>query len=106
MILQGQIMDAFEKFYGEGCVMQEGAEEPTVGKDANREREKAFVNGLTEFRGAEVKAVTVDEDAGVSMVEWFMDYTHADWGDNTYHQVAVQRWEDGKIVHERFYAAR
>ena len=59
-----------------------------------------FFSKVVEFRGADVKAVAVGD--GVSMVEWFFDYTHQDWGSRAYHQVSVQRWKDGKIVHERF----
>lgn len=101
LILAGEIMEAFEKYYAENVVMQEGDEDPIVGKDANREREKAFVGGLEELRAAELKAVAVGE--GVTMCEWHFDYTHSEWGEATYDQVAVQRWEDGQIVHERFY---
>ncbi len=101
MILKGQIMEAFEKHYHEDVVMQENEQTPTIGKAANREREKQFLVDLVEFRGAEVKAVAVGDN--VSMVEWFFDYTHKEWGKKTYHQVAVQRWKDGKIVQERFY---
>ncbi len=102
-ILQGEILDAFEDHYAENVVMQEGAEDPIRGKDANREREKAFVNGLEELRAAELKSVAVGD--GVTMTEWHFDYTHSEWGDQTYDQVAVQKWEDGQIVHERFYKA-
>lgn len=101
MILQGQIMEAFEKCYADNVIMQENEQPPTVGKDANREREKQFLADLVEFRGAEVKAVAIGDN--ITMVEWFFDYTHKEWGKKTYHQVAVQRWNDGKIVHERFY---
>ncbi|HEX3033672.1 MAG TPA: SnoaL-like domain-containing protein [Thermodesulfobacteriota bacterium] len=101
MILKGQILEAFEKYYADDVVMQENEQPPTVGKDANREREKEFLAKITEFRGAEVKAVAIGDD--VTTVEWFFDYTHKDWGKKSYHQVAVQRWKDGKIVHERFY---
>ena len=104
MILEGKILDAIERFYAQDCVMREGSDEPFVGKDTNREREKQFVEGLTEFRGAEVKSVAVGD--GVTMTEWHFDYTHKDWGDQTYDQVAVQKWNaDGKIEHERFYKA-
>ncbi len=101
MILEGKAMEAFEKYYAEDVVMQENDLPPTVGKDANREREKEFFSNLVEFRGAEVKGVAIGD--GITMVEWFFDYTHKDWGRRSYHQVAVQRWKDGKIVHERFY---
>jgi hypothetical protein len=103
LILEGKIMEAFETYYADDLIMQEGAEEPIVGKDANREREEAFVGGLEELRAAELKAVAVGAD--VTMCEWHFDYTHSEWGDATYDQVAVQRWENGKIVHERFYKA-
>ena len=39
MILEGKMMDAFEKYYADDVVMQEINMEPVVGKDANRERE-------------------------------------------------------------------
>lgn len=101
MVLKGQTLEAFEKYYADDVVMQENEQPPTAGKDANREREKQFLANLTEFRGAEVKAVTVGDN--ITMVEWFYDYTHKEWGKITHHQVAVQRWKDGKIIHERFY---
>jgi len=75
--------------------------EPTVGKDANREREIKWLEGITDFRGAEVKNVAVGDN--VSMVEWFMDYSHKEYGDVKMAQVAVQNWKDGKIVKEVFY---
>ncbi|RMF61904.1 MAG: nuclear transport factor 2 family protein [Bacteroidetes bacterium] len=105
MILQGKILEAFEQFYADDVVMQENDEEPRVGKAVNRAYEEAFVNGLTEFRGARLENVAVDEEKGVAFCEWFFDYTHKDFGSRTYHQVARQIWKDGKIVNERFYHA-
>ena len=101
MVLNGQAMEAFEKHYADDVVMQENDEEPCVGKDANRAREEQWLSSITELRGAEVKAVAVGDN--VSMVEWFMDYSHSEWGDVKLHQVAVQRWKDGKISEEKFY---
>ena len=105
MILQGQVLDAFEKFYADDIEMVEMDGSVRSGKDANRAFEEAFVNGLVEFRGAEVKNLAVDEDAGVAFVEWFMDYTHKEWGDRTYNQVSVQQWKDGQIAVEKFYSS-
>jgi hypothetical protein len=101
MILKGQIMEAFEKYYHNEIIMQENEQPPTIGKTENREREKQFLANLAEFRKAEVKAVAIGDN--ITMVEWFFDYTHKEWGKKTYHQVAVQRWKDDKIIHERFY---
>lgn len=105
MILQGKALEAFEKFYHDDVVMQENENEPILGKAANREREEAFFGAITEFRGAKVLKVTVGED-NTAMVEWNMDYTHADWGVRNVNQVAVQQWQDGKIINEKFYYAQ
>ncbi|HEX8385233.1 MAG TPA: nuclear transport factor 2 family protein [Rubricoccaceae bacterium] len=102
-ILEGQILPAFEQYYADDVVMTDQGQEPRVGKDLNRQYEEAFVNGLTEFRGAEVKAVGVDEAAGKTFVEWHFDFTHSAYGSQTYDQVAVQTWKGGQIVEERFY---
>ena len=100
-ILQGKALDAFEEYYAESVVMQENNNDPVVGKETNRKREQDFFAAITEFRGAEVKNVIVGEN--VSIVEWFWDYTHAEWGPLKVNQVAVQEWQDGKIVNEKFY---
>ena len=102
LILQGRALEAFEKHYHHDVVMLEKNDVLAEGKDANRTREEDFFSKITEFRGAEVKAVTVGDD--VSMVEWHFDYTHSAWGDMKYDQVAVQRWQDGQIIREQFYS--
>jgi hypothetical protein len=101
MILEGKILDAFEKFYDDDVVMQDNNYPVREGKAVNREYEEKFVNGLTEFRGAKVLNSIVSED--IVATEWWMDYTHKDFGSRNYKQLAVQRWKDGKIVEEKFY---
>lgn len=101
MILEGKILDAFEKFYAEDVVMQDNNYPARVGKDVNREYEKAFVGGLEEFRGAKIVSSMISD--GLAVTEWWMDYTHKDYGVRNYNQLAVQRWKDGKIVEEKFY---
>jgi hypothetical protein len=101
LVLQGKAMEAFEKYYGDDVVMQENENPEVVGKAANRQRELEFFSKLVDFHGASVKGVAYGDDLIIS--EWFLDYTHADWGRKTYDQVSVQRWKDGKVVHERFY---
>lgn len=103
LVLQGNAMEAFEKYYGEDVVMQENQNLPTVGKAANRQREEEFFAKVVEFRGAQVKNVAFGENVIIS--EWFLDYTHQDWGKRTYDQVSVQEWKDEKVVRERFYYA-
>jgi hypothetical protein len=101
LILNGMAMDAFEKFYHDQVVMQENDGKPTIGKDANREREIEFFNNIAEFRGARVLDVSTGEN--VTMVLWHYDYTHKEWGVRNYKQVSVQHWLDGKIIKEQFF---
>ena len=101
LVLQGKAMEAFEKYYGEEVVMQENETPATIGKTANRQRELEFFSKVVEFRAADVKSAAYGDDVIIS--EWFVDYTHADWGNVTHDQVSVQKWQNGKVVHERFY---
>jgi hypothetical protein len=101
LILSGKAMDAFEKFYHPDVVMQENENTPTISKEANRKRELEFFDSITEFRGAEVKGVTLGEN--LSTVIWQYDYTHKDWGVRKYTQVSVQHWQNGLIIKEQFF---
>ena len=101
MILDGNILSAFEKYYAEDVVMQDNDYPQRIGKDMNRQYEEAFVNGLTEFRGAKVVNTLISD--GIAVVEWWFDYTHKDYGVRSYTQVSVQRWKNGQIVEEKFY---
>jgi len=101
MILEGKILEAFDKFYADDVVMQDNNYPAREGKALNRQYEEAFVGGLTEFRGAKVVNTLISDDLAV--VEWWFDYTHKDYGVRNYTQLAVQRWKNGQIVEEKFY---
>ena len=101
MVLNGEALEAFERFYHEDVEMQENDAPPTKGKAANRQREAEFFSSITEFRSASVREVAVGEN--VTICEWHFDYTHSAWGVRNYSQVSVQNWQDGLIVRERFF---
>lgn len=101
MILDGKILEAFEQYYADDVVMQDNDYPARVGKEVNRQAEEAFVNGLTEFRGAKIISTTISD--GLAVTEWWFDYTHKDFGTRNYTQLAVQRWKNGKIIEEKFY---
>ncbi|WP_109831942.1 SnoaL-like domain-containing protein [Reichenbachiella versicolor] len=101
MIMNGEILTAFDKFYAENVTMQENEDQPTIGKTACRINEEVFVKGITEFRSAVVQNVIISDE--ISVVEWKFDFTHKDWGTRNFTQVSIQRWYDGQIVNEKFY---
>ncbi|MEM8796231.1 MAG: SnoaL-like domain-containing protein [Pseudomonadota bacterium] len=101
MIMNGEAMEAFEKFYAESVEMQENDMPPTVGKDANRAREIEFFGNVTELRG--IKVLSNGAGGDTTFSQWHNDFTHKEWGEKTYTQVAVRTWKDGLIVKEVFY---
>ncbi len=100
-IRQGKIIEAMTEFYDKDTKMQENAHPPTVGLEANIEREKQFMSGVKEFRGFNVTAVGIGDN--VTFYECNMDYIATSGRLVHEEQVVVARWKDNKIVQERFY---
>ena len=100
-ILSGKMMEAFEEMYAEDVVLQENTDPEFKGKDVNRKREEEFLASVEAWHGGQVLASAISGD--VSFSEWTMDLTLKGAGRIKMAQVAVRRWKDGKIVHERFY---
>jgi hypothetical protein len=101
MVLQGRILEAFDRFYDDRVAMQENGAPATVGKPANREREVKFVESIEQFHGAQVLGSGAGADRSYS--EWTMDVTFKGGIRVKLEQVAARQWRDGKVVHERFY---
>jgi ketosteroid isomerase-like protein len=101
MVLNGKALEAFERFYADDVTMQENSDEPRVGKEANRKAEEEFFSSLAEFHEGKVLASAVNGDTSFS--EWFVDVTFKNGHRYKLAQVAVRKWKDGKVVHERFF---
>lgn len=101
-IMTGTLLQGFEKYYAEDCVLCENAdsEQTRVGKAANREYETYFVNNA-EFH--EVKLGPVLADGDHTSYEMYMDLTMG--GQRMQRtQIALQKWnEAGQIEKETFY---
>jgi hypothetical protein len=98
---QSKMLESFEEFYADNIIMQENLNEPTVGKDANRQRELDFMNNVKEWKSFNITAAAASDTHSFYESD-FSAITQDDQLVN-YQQVSVQRWENGKIVHERFY---
>jgi ketosteroid isomerase-like protein len=100
-ILSGKALEAFEEYYADDVVMQENSDTPFVGKDVNRKRELEFFGSVKEFHGARLEGSAVDGDTSFS--QWWLDITFQNGQRAQSTQVAVRKWKNGKIVHERFF---
>ena len=99
---QGQLMQAFEQYYGDNVVMEE-PRGTRQGKDACRASEQQFLDSVEAFHGMNIKAMSEDANNGKVLIEVDMDVTFKGGSRVQMEQVAVQTWENGQIVHERFY---
>lgn len=100
-IQAGRILDAIKEFYAEDTVMQENSAPPTIGRQANLERERKFLSTVKEWRGFRVTAHGAGDN--VTFYETVMDWIATDGTPVHVEQVVVAKWLDGRIVHERFY---
>lgn len=103
MLGEGNMMDAFEKYYHEDVEMVEATGESFKGKDRNRERMHEWDESVQEMHGGGMGHVTANEDEAATMVESWADVTFKGGERMKIEEIAVQKWEGDQIIHERFY---
>ena len=103
MVGQGQMLQAFEKYYHEDITMVEATGEVREGKVANREFEEQWLSSVQEVHGGGVNNFSSNEKEGITIVEAWSDMTFKDGNRMKMEEVAVQKWQGDQIIHERFY---
>lgn len=98
---EGRIIEAIDEFYGDGVRMQDNNQPPTAGKEANLQRERLFVGSIAEIHENRARSVLVDGDRVA--IHWNLEFTTNEGRRLRFDQVSLQRWEDDRIVDERFY---
>lgn len=103
LIQKGEMVQATEQFYADNCIYQEGNQAPRTGGKAGH------VQYLTNFFKTvqKVNALTLHSQTigdGVAMSEWTFDLATTN-GPVLWNEVLRRRWENGKVVSERFYTA-
>lgn len=92
--------EAFDRFYDEGLIKHENEDPPLTGLPAQRKAMEHFLSCISENK-ATVKSVLLSDD--ISVTEWACSFKHKDWGQRDFNEVTVQRWKDGKVIHERHH---
>jgi len=92
--------EAFDKFYSPEIVSAENEDPPIVGLNAYREAGKKYLANISNQRAELLSVIASD---GITVTEWRYVFDHKEWGHWDKVQVSVQRWKDGKIIHERHY---
>lgn len=103
LIGEGKSIEGFEKHYHENVTVVEPTGEPRKGKAAQRAAIQQWFGMVQEFHAGGCTSVSSNEEAGVTTAETWMDVTFQGGKRVKMEEVAVQKWEDGQIIHERFY---
>jgi ketosteroid isomerase-like protein len=99
LVQNSKMLKAMTTYYADNVAMQENVSPPTVGFAANYAREEAFYGSL---RSAKFRLVSVVVEGDRAVINWLFDYTTVDGKQYRMDEIAVQTWQNGKIVHERF----
>ena len=99
---KGKLLEAFDQYYHQDVIMTE-PRGTRKGKKECREYEEEFLDSIKEFHNLEIRNIGSDENDQTSFVESMMDVTFKDGNRAQMEQVAVQKWNDGQIIRERFY---
>ena len=100
LIVAGKTHDAFVQFYDESVVAQENDDAERHGRDPWMHGREEFAKNIERY---DAKVLANAANGDVSFSEWAFDMEIKGMGAMKMVQVAVRRWRNGRVVHERFY---
>jgi hypothetical protein len=100
LIIQFKFFDALDQFYDENIISFENEEKSVSGLLNYRIAAKKYLDNISN-NSAILKNVIVSNN--MSACEWHYKFDHKEWGHWDKIQLSVQRWKDGKIIHERHH---
>lgn len=103
LTMQGKIIESIDQHYADNCVFTESDGSTRQSRQAEREHLVKFFDSLKSFDGAKLHGQSVGDD--VSMSEWTFNMTGGDGNKIVWNEVLVRRWDDGKIVAEKYYTS-
>ena len=100
-VVSGQHVEAIERFYALHATMQENLDPPRRGLDDPVANERAALARQKEIATRPVDFYAIDGDRVV--IHWIFDFTTREGRKFSLDEISMQRWENDKIVEERFY---
>jgi len=102
MMAASKALETFDKFYHDDLEKTDLDETTHKGKDINRKNGEELLSKVKAVR--DFTAVGKIVKGNQSFLVWSFDYDHADNGPSKVVEVAIQDWQDGKIIRERYVA--
>jgi ketosteroid isomerase-like protein len=103
LVTTGQTVESMERFYSEDVNVFENRELARSGRAicvAEEARLRAAQPSPPRVRALKI---AVNEADGVAFIEWIFRFTSPEGRPLRLEEVAVQKWEHGRIIEERFY---
>ncbi len=98
----GKAMEAFDTFYHDDLEKTDLDGVTHYGKAKNREVGAELLSKVVDVRDFTAVGKVVKDNR--SFLIWSLDFDHADNGPVKVVEVAIQDWQDGKIIRERYVA--
>ncbi|MEL6251645.1 MAG: ester cyclase [Bacteroidota bacterium] len=92
--------EAHAKFYHADLVKHENEDAPTIGLENHKTEMQQFLGSISNRFAKLIKSIVSDD---MSVSEWHYKFDHKDWGARDFREISIQRWKDGKIIHERHH---
>ncbi len=103
LLVKGRSLDAMERFYAPEVCVFENRQLARAGKAQCLNYERDALASQPEPPRFKLLRLAVNEDGGSAFLEYIVRFRAADGRPMRLEQVAVQTWESGLIVKERFY---
>ena len=100
LVAQFKFLEALDRFYADDIVSVENEGPPTIGLEAYRVSAIKYLNSISNPSATLLDTLIGDD---ISVCHWHYRFDHQEWGHWDRTQFSVQRWMNGKIVHERHH---
>lgn len=106
MIEEGKLLDALDKYYHENVIIIANDGKKRIGIEEARDYDKRFLKEIQEILGGGVETITSDEKRAITMVEFWIHLKFKNGNKKKLEEVAVQYWEEDRIIKENFYSKK
>ena len=101
MVVNGQLVEAAEKYYAPNIRTVEFDGRLTEGKDAAMKKLREFVDSIKSVKEITLLRSAVDDNASFS--EYILSLEMKDGSDIYLHETVRSLWENGQVTEERYF---
>ena len=101
LVVQGQIVEATERYFAANAQTQDFDGTLTAGKAEMIEKMTGFAGAIAQVKAIELKHVAVRNE--VSFAEFIFNFVMKDNSEIYWHEIIRSVWKDGQIVQEQYF---